>query len=73
MKETSKQEKMNPIFEFFVGAFDEFKKVTWPTKEQAILLTSIVIGVSAVTALFIGLFDLGLAELYRQLLSFINQ
>lgn len=73
MKETAKQEKMNPIFEYFVGAFDEFKKVTWPTKEQAILLTSIVIGVSAVTAIFIGLFDLGLSEIYRQVLSYLNQ
>lgn len=64
---------MNPIFEYFVGAVEEFKKVTWPTKEQAILLTSIVIGVSAVTALFIGLLDLGFAEAYQQVLKYINQ
>jgi preprotein translocase SecE subunit len=51
MKENSKQERMNPVFAYLVEAVEEFKKVTWPTKEQAIMLTSVVIGVTAVTAL----------------------
>ncbi len=73
MKENSKQERMNPVFAYLVEAVEEFKKVTWPTKEQAIMLTSVVIGVTAVTALFIGLLDLGFAEVYKQVLKYINQ
>jgi preprotein translocase SecE subunit len=57
--------KRNPVSEYFVSAFDEFGKVTWPTKEQAAMLTGIVIAVSLVTAVLIGAFDLGLSELYQ--------
>ncbi len=61
--------KANPVISYFVTAFEEFKKVTWPTKEQAALLTAIVIGVSLVMALVIAALDLGLSELYQMALT----
>lgn len=61
--------KRNPVVEYFVSAFEEFGKVTWPTKEQAALLTGIVVAVSLVTAVLIGGFDLGLSELYKLVLD----
>lgn len=57
--------KRNAIVEYFVSAFEEFGKVTWPTKEQAALLTGIVVAVTVVMAVLIGAFDFGLSELYQ--------
>lgn len=73
MNESSHVGKGNPIKEYFVSAFEEFRKVTWPTKEQAALLTAIVIGVSLVIALLIALFDLGLAQLYKMALDSLTK
>ena len=36
---------------------DELKKVVWPTREQTIRLTIVVIGVSIGVGLFIGTLD----------------
>lgn len=61
--------KANPVINYFVTAYEEFRKVTWPTKEQAAMLTAIVIGVSLVMALVIAALDLGLSELYQMALT----
>jgi preprotein translocase subunit SecE len=45
----------------------ELKKVVWPTKEQVVRLTLLVLVVSAATGLLIG----GLDYLFTKLLSFI--
>lgn len=57
---------------YLVSAFEEFGKVTWPTKEQAALLTGIVVAVTLVTAVVIGAYDLGLSELYKWVLEKIS-
>lgn len=67
-KKTASESK-NPIVAYFVGAFEEFGKITWPTKEQAALLTGIVVGVSLVCALALGLYDFGLNSLYQFVLE----
>ncbi|MFA5792311.1 MAG: preprotein translocase subunit SecE [Candidatus Gracilibacteria bacterium] len=69
MKENPSKPHQNPIVEYFVSAFSEFGKVTWPTKEQAAMLTGIVVGVSFVLAIAIGGFDFGLSEGYKYLLT----
>ncbi len=68
MKERSSSSR-NPIVAYFVGAFEEFRKITWPTKEQAALLTGIVVGVSLILGIAIGALDLGLSELYQLVLK----
>lgn len=65
MDESHKHVRSNPVIAYFRSAFEEFGKITWPTKEQAAILTAIVIGVSLVAAMIIGAFDLGLSELYE--------
>ncbi|OGH91415.1 MAG: preprotein translocase subunit SecE [Candidatus Magasanikbacteria bacterium RIFOXYD2_FULL_39_9] len=45
------------IKDYFVGAFHEMKKVTWPTKSQTINYSLVVIGLSIGMALFLGLLD----------------
>jgi preprotein translocase SecE subunit len=67
-KKTASESK-NPFVSYFTGAFEEFGKVTWPTKEQAALLTGIVVATSLVCALALGLFDFGLNSLYQLVLE----
>ena len=65
MTSKSSSKKNNPISLFFKDAFEEYGKITWPTKEQAILLTGLTVLVSAVVIVIIGLLDLGFTELYQ--------
>lgn len=64
---------MNPLLAYFIGAYEELRKVTWPTKEQAALLTGIVVGVSITFAILIGFFDFGVSEGYEYLLQNITK
>ncbi len=45
------------IKNFFEEARQEFRHVNWPTRNEAVRLTAIVIGLSLGLALFLGLFD----------------
>ncbi len=46
----------------------ELRKVVWPTRQEAINLTLIVIGVCAAVGLFLGLVDLTFTEMFRVIL-----
>ena len=41
---------------------EELKKVTWPSREETIRLTAIVIGISLIIGLYIGIIDFLLAK-----------
>jgi preprotein translocase SecE subunit len=72
---TSKSKRFSPfkaISAYFVGSLEEFHKITWPTKEQAAMLTGIVVAVSLVMGLVIGAFDLGLSQAYQALLDQVS-
>jgi preprotein translocase subunit SecE len=45
------------IGKFFGEARTELRHVNWPTREEAIRLTLIVIGMSVILAAFLGAFD----------------
>ena len=47
----------NAIKNYFVGSYEEMKKVNWPTKRQTINYSLIVIGLSVGLAAFLGLLD----------------
>lgn len=49
-------------FNFFNNITDELKKVTWPTRQETIKLTSIVIIVSLIIGLYVGIIDVLLAK-----------
>jgi preprotein translocase subunit SecE len=50
-----------------MNLFSELKKVTWPSREQTMKLTVIVVGISVGMALFIG----GLDFVFTNLLTLI--
>jgi preprotein translocase subunit SecE len=63
------QKPENRLVRYFKETRAELRKVTWPTRTQAINLTLIVLAVTVVMALFLGAFDLLFATLIRELLS----
>jgi preprotein translocase subunit SecE len=48
---------MSKLSEYLKETKGELKHVSWPTKNQAILFTVIVVVFSLVTAIFLGVFD----------------
>jgi preprotein translocase subunit SecE len=51
----------NAIIRYFQETGDELRKVSWPTREQSIRLSVIVLASTAAAALFLGLLD----EIFR--------
>lgn len=47
----------------------ELKKVTWPTREEAMHLTYIVLGVTVAFAMFLGLLDWIFTQAFQLFLS----
>jgi preprotein translocase subunit SecE len=45
------------IKKFFTESWTELRHVNWPTRQEAIRLTGIVIGMSIGLAIFLGVFD----------------
>ncbi len=41
---------------------DELKKVNWPSRQQTIRLTAVVLGVSLIIGLYVGIIDILLAK-----------
>ena len=56
------------IREFVQEVLAEFRKVTWPSRDELINSTSIVIVVTVVLAFFLGAVDIGLTKLVERIL-----
>ncbi|OHA20513.1 MAG: preprotein translocase subunit SecE [Candidatus Taylorbacteria bacterium RIFCSPHIGHO2_01_FULL_51_15] len=48
---------MAKIIDYVKETRAELRHVTWPTRKQAIIYTAVVIGISLVTAAYLGVFD----------------
>jgi len=62
-------DKMISHLAFFTTTYDELKKVVWPTREQLIRLTLIVIVISVIVGAYIGGIDLALTKLTEVLVK----
>lgn len=62
-------EKLDNAKQFLTEARQELKKVTWPTKDQTITSTWVVLAVTIVLAIFLGLVDLVLSKLIGLILK----
>ncbi len=60
---------MANIGQFLKEVKVELAKVSWPTKEQTILYTTVVIAMSVVFAAFLGVLDFGFKALLSKLLT----
>lgn len=57
---------LNRVIIFLKEVRVEMKKVNWPTRQETIKYTLIVIGVSIVVATFLGLIDMAFHALFRE-------
>ena len=61
--------KPNAIVRNFRETSGELRKVTWPTRQEARRLTTVVVVVVAVMSALLGLFDFAFARLVGLLVS----
>lgn len=67
MSEVNK--KQNKIVEYFKSSFDELKKVKWPTRQEAVKHSILVVLICIFMAMFLGLLDFGLTNLVEWMIS----
>jgi preprotein translocase subunit SecE len=60
---------MNPIISYLYESRDELKKVTWPKRDALIRLTLVVLGISIITATYLGILDSLLSRLVTLVIS----
>ena len=61
---------MNALFQYVNDALEELRHVRWPTRQQAVRFSAVVIAFTAVCAVVFGIIDFGLTEAINYLLSF---
>ncbi|MCL5961377.1 MAG: preprotein translocase subunit SecE [Chloroflexi bacterium] len=57
--------KENPLFRLYKDTRSELKKVVWPTREEVIKLTMVVIALSIAVGATLGLADYIFLEFYK--------
>jgi preprotein translocase subunit SecE len=66
MNRASIAKKATARFRFFGDVIAELRKVVWPTRQEAIRLTIMVLVVCIVIGIFLALADYGFARLVRE-------
>ena len=61
---------MSKIKEYFEETKTELKHVNWPTKNQTLLYTLIVVALSGLIAYFLGIFDFIFSKGLEKIISF---
>ncbi len=64
---------MDKITDFFKGAISELKKVVWPTRNEALKITVIVIIFSAIVAIILGSLDYIFTQSLRFLIEWAGK
>lgn len=64
MAKAAAAKKENAIAQYFKETRAELRKVSWPTRRQAINLSLIVLAVTLFMALLLGVFDYLFAQLF---------
>ncbi len=60
---------MKKVVEYFVGVKDEMSKVTWPTKDEVVQATILVVVFSLVLSLIVMAFDMPLEALVKTIME----
>jgi len=61
--------KDNIVKKYVKSSLEEFSKITWPTKNQAVRLTIIVLIFVLIASFTLGAVDYGFNELFHYLLK----
>ncbi len=62
----------NAVLRYIRETRGEIRKVTWPTRQESQRLTAIVLGVTAMMALFLGLLDFIFSNAVQSLVGFLT-
>lgn len=65
----SKKEQENRIVRYLRATRSELRKVVWPTREEAINLTIVVIAVTVGMSALLGLIDFLFAQLFNLIIG----
>lgn len=57
MAERAKGKKSNPVQSYFRETIGELRKVSWPTRREALQLTGLVIVVMIIVGIILGMTD----------------
>ena len=68
-EKTTERRQPNFIQRFFKETIGELRKVSWPTRKEAINLTAIVLGVVFAMAAFLGALDWIFSQIFLRLLT----
>lgn len=69
MTDLEKSAKKNTALAYFQESYQELKKVTWPTRNQAVKMTFLVLGFCLVSAVVIGVLDFAFSSGHEFLLN----
>ncbi len=60
---------MGKLTTFLAEVKEELKKVTWPSKDDTVGTTAVVIALVIVIAVFLGIVDVGLSRIFNLLIG----
>ena len=63
---------MNAIMDYINGSLEELRHVRWPTRQQAVRFSAIVICFTFICAVVFGLIDLGLSFTLKSVLTLVS-
>ncbi len=63
---------VNKVKQYFIGVYNELKKVHWPGRNQLIAYTGVVLITVAIVAVILWLFDWGLSFLLGRLTELVR-
>jgi preprotein translocase subunit SecE len=61
--------KVNKVFQFLKEARGEFRKITWPDKDEVTSFTGVVLVTVAIVSIFLWLVDSSLDALIRTVIK----
>jgi preprotein translocase subunit SecE len=62
------KDKLEPVKQYFRDVYMEAKRVTWPSKKDAVKGTYVVLITVFIASVFLGIVDVGLAKIIQVLL-----
>lgn len=68
-RELRRNVRRAPLTRFIRSAYQELRKCQWPTPEQTMRLTALVLAISVLMAIVLGLADLGFDRLFELITS----
>lgn len=69
MPKTQSARRPNFLVRFINETMGELRKVTWPTRDEALRLTAVVLAVMIASSIFLGAIDALLTEGFRALIG----